>query len=105
MTEDEKDAEFGRLLRERAALRETLACLKSKLLSASAAFKQAGQALSMDAEWPLSDDDTIVVPALEGVYDMERSRQMPSTTDFARWLRERKAATARLAEINSILPD
>ena len=56
MTENEMDAEFGKLLRERADVKRTVACLESKLDRAARAFRTACAAIETKAEWTIPDD-------------------------------------------------
>ena len=105
MTNGEQDAEFGRLLRERATLKTSVKCLKSKLDRSARAFRAAAENIEADTEWSLKKaKDGLVVPSasVDAVAD---SLILPSTDDLDRWLSERWDAERRIATINEYLPD
>ena len=106
MTENEMDAEFGKLLRERAAVKQAIACLKSKLLRSSMAFRTAATAIEIEADWALPDDMSggLVVPSLGQSWPKEE-HTLPALEDLTRWLREKRTAEGRLEKINELLPD
>ena len=106
MTQDEMDAEFGKLLRERAAVKQAIACLNSKLKSAAIAFRTAATAIDVGAEWVLPDgnENGLRVPELAQSWP-EHEHTLPPLDDFAKWLRDKRAAEDRLAEIDELLPD
>lgn len=106
MTEAEQHAEAGRLLYERADLKRQLGCIESKLDRARLAFEAAVKVLESDDDWhPVErDDEGIQVPA--SVFSQIIGQHyLPSLDDFQRYLEEKHAVQARLAEINERLPD
>ena len=105
MTHPERDEEFGRLLRERADLKENLACVNSKLLRASSAFRMAAVALTTETQWSLEEtEEGLPVPTMGESYPA-KDHVLPKLSDLVRWLREKKATEARIEEINGLLPD
>ena len=106
MTETEMHAEFGRLLHERAAIKQAIACLDSKLRRAERAFRMAATAIDAGTEWALPDTVAggLAVPVSLQSWP-EEEHTLPPLDDLARWLREKKVAAERLAEINETLPD
>ena len=107
MTSHERDAELGRLVRERADIRQTVACLRSKLLRAQTAFRAVAVALGDERTQRAirKTEEGIVVPSL-GRIDVtsEEAHVLPEGDDIMRWLSAKIEAEARLAEIESILP-
>ena len=106
MTSQEHDAELGRLVRERADIRQTIACLKSKLLRAQVAFRAAAVALEDErAQRAIQKtEEGLVVPRLGQIGSAE-GHVLPEADDIMRWLTTKTEAEARLVEIESILPD
>lgn len=106
MTENEIDAELGRLLRERVNVKTTIACLKSKLERAARAFRAATAAIETEAEWTLPDNVSggLEVPSL-GQSWPQKEHTLPNLEDLARWLTEKRMAEDRLETINGLLPD
>ena len=101
MTDNERGAELGRLLRERVSLQQTINCLKSKLLRASRSFRMAATAI--DNDWASSlekIDEGLPVPNEYG-----QDLVVPELDDLIRWIKERKSAEDRLTEVNGMLPD
>lgn len=105
MTRQEQDAELGSLLRERASVKQTLACLKSKLAKTAAAYRMAAVALDNErAEWQLQKTEGGLVVPISQEWGAD-AHVIPELDDVIRWIEARENAKRRLDEINEILPD
>ena len=81
MTSNERDAELGRLLRERADLKENLVCVNSKILRTSSAFRMAAVALTTDTQWSLEEtEEGLPVPTMAESYP-EKDHVIPRISD------------------------
>ena len=106
MTDAEQHAEAGRLLYERADLKQHLACIESKLSRAKAAFDAAAKVLGSDEDWhPVERNDGGILVPRKGISAIIGQPILPSLDDFQRSLEEKQAVKCRLAEINEHLPD
>ena len=91
---------------ERADLKRQLACLESKLDRARLAFSAAVKVLEGDDDWyPVERDDEGIPVPVSVLSRIAGQHHLPSLDDFQRWLEEKHAVEARLAEINKRLPD
>lgn len=104
MTEDEKYSEMGRLLCERADLKQTLNCIHSKLDRAIKAFRAAADALEVKRRWePAKDAKGGLIVPVDIV--KEEIPVLPPSDDFERWLSEKISTEEKIDGINQRLPD
>ena len=94
------------MLYERADLKRQLACLGSKLDRVRSAFAAAAKVLEGEEEWyPVERSEEGMVIPTKGIEAVLGPSTLPSLDEFQRWLEEKHAVQARLAEINERLPD
>ena len=85
MTREEQHAEAGRLLYERADLKQQLACLESKLDRARSAFAAAVEILEGDEEWhPVERDKEGIVIPTKGLKAVLGPATLPALDEFQR---------------------
>lgn len=100
MTADEKHAELGRMVVERAEVRRELACVKNRLSRYNDIFAHAQLAISGDFRNWRAEGDDLIIRRPEGVYPSgEAEGVFPSPSEFAYALQARIALTAKLADI------
>ena len=105
MTANEEDTELANMIRERAQLRRSLACLKNKLTRFRTVIGQAQMAIDDFTVWELAGGALIVQPP-PGVFGGgEKNGIYPSPEELGQALKDRVAFTNRLAEIEQRLKE
>ena len=105
MTANEEDTELANMIRERAQLRRSLACLKNKLTRFRTVIGQAQMAIDDSTAWDLDGESLIVQPP-PGVFGGgEKNGVYPSPEELGKALKDRVAFTKRLDEIEQRLEE
>ena len=105
MTGDEKNAEIASVADERAELKRALICMDNKITRYRKALSQTSVALSRGLHLR-EDGDVVIVPGIDGLYDGENDRELPtSLSEIVALQKGRATAHAHLKELDQSLDD
>ena len=104
MTDDEQNAEIANMAVERAELKRAIVCMTNKVARYRKALSQASVALARDVHLRETGDG-VIVPAIDGLFDGGKERELPSLSEIAALRKGRMNAQTRLKELDQALDD